>query len=55
MGIAFLFAALAVARRDRLHRGIRWVFRTGFAAIVLLFVGLSIAYSFDSRGPMPDK
>jgi hypothetical protein len=47
MGVAFLFAALAVPARDRPHRGVRWVFGTGFAAIVLLFVAISIAYGFD--------
>jgi hypothetical protein len=47
MGVAFLFAALAVSARDRLHRIVRWVFGTGFAAIVLLFVALSVAYGFE--------
>jgi hypothetical protein len=47
MGVAFLFAAVAVSARDRLHRSVRWVFGTGFAAIVLLLVALSIAYGFD--------
>lgn len=47
MAITFLFAGLAVTAGDRLHRAIRWVFGIGFAAVVLLFVALSIAYGFD--------
>jgi uncharacterized membrane protein YhaH (DUF805 family) len=47
MGIAFLFAGLAISARDRLHRVVRWVFGAGFATIVLLFVGMSIAYGFE--------
>jgi hypothetical protein len=47
MGVAFLFVSLAMPSPDGLHRCIRWVFGTGFAAIALLFVVLSIAYGFD--------
>jgi hypothetical protein len=47
IGVAFLFAALAVSARDRLHRSVRRVFGTGFGAIVLLFVVLSIAYGLE--------
>jgi uncharacterized membrane protein len=36
-----------VSARDRLHRSVRWVFGTGFAAIALALVALSIAYGFE--------
>jgi len=47
LAVAFLFAGLAIPTRNRLHRFIKWVFGVGFTAVVVLFVGLSMAYGFD--------
>ena len=47
MATVFLFAGLAMPALNRLHRVIRWVFGLGFTAVMVLFVGLSIAYGLD--------
>ena len=39
MAVAFLFGGLAVPSDDRLRQSVRWVFFTGFAAVVLLLIG----------------
>lgn len=47
MGIAFLFAGLAVSRESRLLRAVRIVFLGGFTCVTAAFVVLSAAYGFD--------
>ena len=44
MGIAFLFAGLALSVTDGLHRAAKRVFMAGTRAVILSFLGLSIAY-----------
>lgn len=47
MGVAFLFAALALPAGDRLYRGVRGVFLCGSAAVIVMFMGSAIAYGYD--------
>ena len=47
MAVSFAFAAAALPARQVLLRVIRRVFVGGAVAVLLLFVGLSIAYGFD--------
>ena len=47
MAMAFAFAAAALPAQNVLLRVIRRVFVSGAVAMLLLFVGLSIAYGFD--------
>lgn len=44
MAVAFLFAGLALSARPRWFGAARWVFLSGSAAVILMFVGLSWAY-----------
>jgi len=47
MAVAFLFAGLSFAVRDRIDATLRWVFLGGFLLVVLSLVVLSVAYGFD--------
>jgi hypothetical protein len=47
MGVAFLFAGLALSKENRLLRAVRTVFVAGFASMVTAFVALSAIYGFD--------
>jgi hypothetical protein len=47
MGIAFLFAGLALSRENRLLHAVRMVFLAGFISVTASFVMLSLAYGFD--------
>ena len=47
MGVAFLFAGLAVPVRKGLYRATRRVFVSGFTVVILLFVVFSTAYGMD--------
>lgn len=49
MGIAFLFAGLAVSRESRLLRAVRMVFLAGFTSVTAAFVVLSAVYGFDVK------
>jgi hypothetical protein len=47
MGVAFLFAGLALATDSGVLRVVRRIFFLGFAFVVTTFVALSAAYGFD--------
>jgi hypothetical protein len=47
MGVAFLFAGLALPRESRLVRAVRLIFLGGFTAVAAVFATLSAAYGFD--------
>jgi hypothetical protein len=47
MGMAFLFAGLAVSANTGLLRAVRALFLIGFAAVAGAFVILSVVYGFD--------
>jgi hypothetical protein len=44
MGVAFLFAGLALSTEDRLRRTVRTIFVVGFASVAGAFVALSVVY-----------
>jgi hypothetical protein len=46
MGIAFLFAGLALTTDSRVLRAVRLVFLLGFACVTSAFVALSVVYGF---------
>lgn len=46
LGIAFLFAGLALTIESHVFRAVRMVFFLGFACVATAFVALSIAYGF---------
>ena len=47
MGVAFLFAGLALSEDSRVLRAVRTIFFLGFACVVTTFVALSSVYGFD--------
>ncbi|MNC84496.1 hypothetical protein D3C83_00520 [compost metagenome] len=47
MGVAFLFAGLALSTENRLLRAVRIIFLLGFASVTTAFVALSGVYGFD--------
>jgi hypothetical protein len=49
MGVAFLFAGLALSTDSRVLRAVRTIFFLGFASVVTTFVALSGMYGFDSE------
>jgi uncharacterized membrane protein (GlpM family) len=49
MGVAFLFATLALSTDSRGLRAVRTIFFLGFASVVTTFVALSAVYGFNGE------
>jgi hypothetical protein len=47
IGVAFLFAGLALSTESRVLRAVRAIFLLGFWCVAVAFVALSAAYGFD--------
>jgi hypothetical protein len=47
MSLSFLFAAIAIAGRNRLESTIRWIFIVGFVLVLLSLAAISLTYGLD--------